>query len=109
MNQHIEKARHDYESKNIDFKQLLAWHLLHGVVLCWSDLFAFGFYSDSGEPMEPVLRHHADTLFVTYFTGDMRAGLSNFYQQFEYIAFQRSFKNSDKIRVLDMESFYLKL
>lgn len=109
MNPHLEKAREDYGKHNIDFQSLLGWHLCHGVVLCWPDAFSMGYFSDSSDPLTPCLRHHADTLFATYHAGDMDASLSMFYDQFDFIAFQRSFKGSDRVRLIPMESLKSKL
>ena len=109
MNQYLEKAREDYGKHNIDFQSFLGWHLCHGFVLCWSDAFSMGYYCDSSDPLTPCLRHHADTLFVTYHAGDMDASLSMFHDQFDFIAFQRSFKGSDRVRLLPIESLKSKL
>ena len=109
MNQYLKKAREDYGKHNIDFQSLLGWHLCHGFVLCWPDGFSMGYFSDSSDPLTPCLRHHADTLFATYHAGDMDASLSMFHDQFDFIAFQRSFKGSDRVRLIPMESLKSKL
>jgi hypothetical protein len=109
MNQYLAKAYHDYTSEHENFEQLLSWHLCHGVVLCWSDVFAMGYYSDSNNPEQPVERHHADTLFVTYCAGDILTGLSVFQNQFDFISYRREFKDSNKLRLFDVKQFYSKL
>jgi hypothetical protein len=109
VNQYLEKAREDYGKHNIDFQSLLGWHLCHGVVLCWPDAFSMGYFSSSSDPLTPCLLHHADTLFATYHAGDMDASLSMFHDQFDFIAFQRSFKGSDRVRLIPMESLKSKL
>jgi hypothetical protein len=48
-------------------------------------------------------------LFVTFTTGDMRGALRKYIQHHDFIAFQRSFKGSDRIKVHDMYKFYSKL
>lgn len=109
MNQHIKKAYDDYTEEGHDFQKLVSWHLCFGIVLSCDRFFAIGYPCDSSNPTEVVEVHHADTLFVTYATGDMREALKPFASQFDYISFQRSFKNSDRIRLLDMDAFYSKL
>lgn len=101
MNPHIAKAYHDYTTRNSNFEQLLDWHLCNGFVLCWSDVFAMGYYSDSSNPEQPVERHHADTLFVTYCAGRMRPLFETFDGKFKHVSFRRDFKNSLNVRLWD--------
>jgi hypothetical protein len=109
MNQHLAKAISTYEQEGIDFQQLLTWHLCHGVVVCDMDCFAFGFSAFSENPTQAVHVNDGDALFVTFSTGDMRGALSKYIQHYDFIAFQRSFKGSDRIKVHDMYKFYSKL
>jgi hypothetical protein len=48
-------------------------------------------------------------LFVTFTTGAMRGALRKYIQNYDFIAFQRSFKGSDRVRVNDIYKFYSKL
>jgi hypothetical protein len=109
MNQHLAKAIAIYEQEGIDFQQLLTWHLCHGVVVCDMDCFAIGFSAFSENPTQAVHVDDGDTLFVTFSTGDMRGALSKYIQNYDFIAFQRSFKGSDRVRVSDIYKFYSKL
>jgi hypothetical protein len=109
MNQHLAKAIAIYEQEGIDFQQLLTWHLCHGVVICDMDCFAMCFSSFRTNPTQAVHVDDGDTLFVTFTTGDMRGALRKYIQHHDFIAFQRSFKGSDRIRVHDMYKFYSKL
>ena len=109
MNHHLAKAIATYEQEGIDFKQLLTWHLCHGIVVCDMDCFAIGFSAFSENPNQAVHVNDGDTLFVTFTTGDMRGALQKYIQYYDFIAFQRSFKHSDQIRVHDMYKFYSKL
>lgn len=106
MNYHLEKAIEIYGD---NFQQLLSWHLAFGVVVSDSDGFALCFYSNSESPKQACEMHHADTLFVTIHVGDMRKALRKFCDDFEFIAFQRSFKGNDRISVYNMQKFYSKL
>ena len=106
MNQHLAKAIEIYGK---DLQQLLAWHLCHGIVVSSHEYLAFGFYSDTEQPEQAVEPHHANTLFVTFSTGDMRKALEQFIDRFDYIAFQRSFKGDNCIRVYNIQKFYSKL
>jgi hypothetical protein len=109
MNQHLAKAIAIYEQEGIDFQQLLTWHLCHGVVVCDMDCFAMGFSVFRQSPTQAVHVDDGDTLFVTFTTGDMRGALRKYIQHHDFIAFQRSFKGSDRVRVYDMQQFYSKL
>lgn len=106
MNQHLAKAIEIYGE---DLQQLLAWHLCHGIVVSSHEYLAFGFYSDIEQPEQAVEPHHADTLFVTFSTGNMQKALQQFIDRFDYIAFQRSFKGDNRIGVYDIQKFYSKL
>jgi hypothetical protein len=109
MNQHLAKAIALYEQEGIDFQQLLTWHLCHGIVACDMDCFAMGFSVFRANPAQAVHVDDGDTLFVTFTTGDMRGALHKYTQDYDFIAFQRSFKGSDRVRVHDMYKFYSKL
>lgn len=109
MNEHLARAIAKYEANQINFTELFNWHLRYGVVVSCFDYFCMCYPAQSDSPLHAVERHHANTLFVTFATGDMRRGLEQFCELFDYIAFQRSFKNSDKVKIYDMQSFYLKL
>jgi hypothetical protein len=109
MNQHLAKAIAIYEQEGIDFQQLLTWHLCHGVVICDMDCFAMGFSVFRANPTQAVHVNDGDALFVTFATGNMRGALHKYIQHYDFIAFQRSFKESDRVRVNDMYKFYSKL
>jgi len=109
MNQHLAKAIATYEQEGIDFQQLLTWHLCHGIVVCDMDCFAMCFSVFRTNPTQAVHVDDGDTLFVTFTTGDMRGALRKYIQHHDFIAFQRSFKGSDRIRIYDMYKFYSKL
>lgn len=110
MNKHLTQAIAKYEANQVNFQNIFHWHLCYGIVLCDDDCFAMGFYSDSEEPDQAVEKHHSDTLFCTYCAGDMRKALRAFIDDsLQYLAFQRSFQNSDRIRLFDISSFYSKL
>lgn len=109
MNAHLATAINLYESHDIDFKSILDWHLCNGIVVCNNDTFAMCFHTDSEDIGSAVLYEHSDTLFVTMCCGDMVRGLSPFKDDYEHIAFQRGFKNSDRFRLLSMDKFYSKL
>jgi hypothetical protein len=109
VNQHLAKAIATYEQEGIDLQQLLTWHLCHGIVVCDMDCFAMGFSVFRENPTQAVHVDDGDTLFVTFTTGNMRGALRKYIQHHDFIAFQRSFKESDRVRVHDMYKFYSKL
>lgn len=109
MNGHLQKAIERYASEGTDFGRMLNWHLCHGVVVCNSDAFAIGFHADSTRDFEPAQYEHSDTLFVVWCSGDMLAALLPFVDRYEKIAWQRSFKNSPRVRSYDMAGVFEKL
>lgn len=109
MNPYFEKAVSIYAAHGLDFQKLLGWHLCHGIVICNPDVFALCHHADSGDLPAAVEYHHSDTLFVTFCAGDMRVGLAPFVDHYRFLAFQRQFKNSPRIRLLDLRDFHSKL
>ena len=109
MNIHLATAVNLYESNDIDIQSLIGWHLSYGIVLSTPKIFALGFHSHSDEPNKAVAFEHSDTLYVTMCCGDMLSGLCPLKDDYEYIAFNRDFKGSERTRLLDMEAFYSKL
>jgi len=109
MNPHLATAIGIYEKQGADFQKLLTWHLCHGVVICNPLVFALCHHADSKDLSGAVEFHHGDTLFVTFCAGDMRSGLAPFVPHYRFIAFQRQFKNSPRIRLLEMGDFFSKL
>jgi hypothetical protein len=73
------------------------------------DCFAMGFSVFRANPTQAVHVNDGDALFVTFATGNMRGALHKYIQHYDFIAFQRSFKESDRVRVNDMYKFYSKL
>ena len=109
MNKHLASTIELYERNKLDLQGLITWHLCHGVVVCDNDSFALCYYSDSSNPEEAVLYQDSNTLFVTICTGNMRKALTKFLHDFDYISFQRDFKQSPNVRVYDILKFYKKL
>ena len=109
MNKPLNEVLEIYERNGIDFNQLLYWHLCFGIIVSDADSFALCFFSQADFPEQACEVHHSDTLFVTIHSGDMRKALRKFRDDFEYIAFQRDFKNSPMVRVYNMQKFYSKL
>ena len=109
MNLHLATAHTLYESNDIDIQSLIGWHLCHGIVLSTPKVFALCFHSHSSQPDKAVAFEHSDTLYVTMCCGDMLSGLRPLKDDYEYIAFNRDFKGSERIRLLGMETFHSKL
>ena len=103
MNQHLAKAFYDYSAHNTDFTRLLDWHLCHGFVLCRPECLAIGFFTHSSEPSIPTQRHHANSLFVSYCAGEMPFVLQQFEGEFDFVVFQRQFKNQSSMRIWDYQ------
>ena len=109
MNDYLKQTLHIYERNKINFHSVLDWHLCHGIVVSCFDGFALGFYVSSEDPTIAVEMCHSDSLFVTMCCGNMHKCLEPFKDDFEYIIFQREFKNSPKLRGFSMKKFFNKL
>lgn len=109
MNQFLGIAIDKYQSNGVDFHQLLSWHLCHGVVLCDDRSFLLCYGSNSSNPDVAVQLDEADTFFCTFCAGDMRHAFELFYRRFKYVAFQREFDGSPRIRLYDSAKFMSKL
>lgn len=105
MNEHIAKTIQIYKEHEIGFHDLFAWHLRHGIIFNSFDGFAMGFFARHEDPDSPVGIQDSDTLFVTMCCGNMQKCLSAFHNDFKFIAFQRSFKNSPMVRIYPMKKF----
>jgi hypothetical protein len=105
MNEHLKQSIEIFEQHEINFHALFDWHLRHGIVVACSDGFAMGFYSHHEDSDSPVEIQYSDTLFVTMCCGNMQRCLAAFQDDFEFIAFQRSFKNSPMVRTYPMKKF----
>lgn len=105
MNEYLQETIKIYRDHEIDFPALFAWHLHHGIVVSCSEGFAVGFYAHHDDPDQSVEAHKADTLFVTMCCGSMPKCLAAFQNNFKFIAFQRSFKNSPMVRTYPMKKF----
>jgi len=109
MNKHLQESIRKYKDHAMDMNDLISGHLEYGVVVCNHDSFALGYYSKSSDPTQAVLFDQSDTLFVTMCAGDMRKALEPFANDFDFISFQRLFKNSPSVRVYEMDKFITKL
>lgn len=108
MNPHFAKAIETYETQGLDFQEMLGWHLQHGIVICDAGAFILAYHSNSRDPQAAVLREHADTVFVTFYTGDLRRGLVPYADEYEFLSFSRDFQNSHRCRLLRMDKFRTK-
>ena len=109
MNKFFKDVSEIYERNEINFTQLLYWHLCFGMVFSDANSFSLFFFSKSETPDQACEMHDSDTLFVTIHSGEMRHTLRKFRDDFKYIAFQREFNNSPRVRVYDIQKFYSKL
>ena len=105
MNKHLAKAIAIYDKHGIDFQQFLTWHLCHGIVVCDMDCFGMGFSCFKDNPTQAVEINDGDTLFATFTSGNIANALHKYIGKYKFIAFQRVFKNSDRIKIYDMEKF----
>jgi hypothetical protein len=109
MNPHFEEIIDLYDKHQIDVQKMLYWHLSFGLVVSDPDCFALCFFCRSSDPTSACQIHESDTLFVTVFTGDMGKALERYKDRFGFVAFQREFNNSPRVRVYDMQKFHSKL
>lgn len=110
MNQHVQNALKTYEENNINFWNLLEWHLAFGVVVCHPDYFAMVYFCNSQNPEQPVdPSNEHDCVYFTWGGGCMRSIFKPFIDHVKYVAFQRETKGSSKMRVIDIHKMYSKL
>ena len=109
MNPHLAASIKLYESNDINIQRLIEWHFCYGIVISTPKVFALCFHADSEEPEKAVAFEHSDTLYVTMCVGDMSSGLKFLKDDYKYISFKRDFKESSRIRLLNIEDFYSKL
>jgi len=109
MHSPLAKSHEIYKAHDLDLQQAISWHLLYGFVVSSSDFFGIGYFCNRDDTSQATQKDSGDTLFCTMCSGNMKAAMKPFLGEFEYLAFQRSFKNSDKIRVYPMVDFYSKL
>jgi len=105
INEHLRTAIRMHHGIGKDFHDVLSWHLLHGVVLLNPDFMCLGYYCRKDDLSTPVAEQQADTGFVTFMTGSMKA-LKDFAKPgMRHIAFMRGFKNSKAPKVYDIDRF----
>lgn len=99
MNQYLAKAIEIYDANGINFQEHLAWHLSNGAVVSDYDCFGFYYFSHSSCIESSKTIQNSDTLFVTFYTGNIKKALSRFVNDFKFVAFSRDFQNSPKNRL----------
>lgn len=109
MNKHLVKAISHYEESGINFGELLNWHLCFGIVHSDANCLCLCLPSCYSKAGEVELSTSGDTLFVTYYTGEMRGFLQPYLDKFKYIAFRREFKGSPRLRIYDIKKFNSKI
>lgn len=90
MNPHLYDAIRLHENHRA-FTDLLAWHTAHGVVVVDPDCVLLAYWCRVGDLGFCVPRVEANTLFVSYYGGDLRK-LWDLYGDAEHIAFDRRFR-----------------
>lgn len=81
----------------------------HGVVLCNDDCFGLYYFSNSDNIECYCAPEDADTLFVTFYTGDISKALERFVDDFKYVSFSRDFQNSPRNRKYLISEFNQKI
>lgn len=109
MNQHLAKAIEIYEKHDLNIKEHIAWHMQNGVVLCDDHCFGLYYFSHSDDIECYCFPEDADTLFVTFYTGDIAKALERFVDDFKYVAFSRDFQNSPRNRKYLISEFHQKI
>lgn len=102
-NEHIKTAIGLYATPHKSFHSVLSWHVLHGLVVVDSDHFFLGYFCRRDDVARPRLRCEADTLFVSYFGGNLRRAIPP--TDMPWIAWQRSFKGIDYVRTWSADRF----
>jgi len=109
MNQHLAKAIEIYEKHELNIQEHILWHMQHGVVLCDDNCFGLYYFSHSDDIESFCSPKDADTLFVTFYTGDMSKALERFVDDFKYVSFSRDFQDSPRNRKYLISKFNQKI
>lgn len=94
-----------YEENGGDFAQSLKEHLGVGCVVSTPTSFLMGYFTKRGNPKQSVPYDESDCVFVTLHTGNMVQSLAQLRDLVGYIAFDRSFRGDDKLRVYNIKKF----
>jgi len=109
MNRPIEDAYNLYTKNGINFDELLQWYLSYGIVLVMPTCFMLAYFCDKDKVDEITSLEESNCVYVTMCVGDMREAGKQIVEMAEYIAYQRDFKGSGKIRITNFKNFYQKL
>lgn len=109
MNELISKCKALYEENGENFIEILSWHFVNGIVLSDNRYFALAFPSYSSDPSTLVSFDKANCLTVCMFAGNMRKALTSQLKRFNFISFQRPYKNSPSTRVYNFNQFISKI
>jgi len=101
---HISRAVQSYDSKGENFHEVMIWHLVHGLVISCMEFLCIGYFCRKDELNKPLPKGEADTVFVSYMTGDMPT-LRTMAPDIQNIAFKRGFKNDNPAKIYPMERF----
>jgi hypothetical protein len=104
-NPHISEAIRTYQEIGRDFHEIMTWHLLHGIVMISPEFMCLGYYCQQESAANPQPLAESDTVFVTYFAGDMSAQKAIAPEGIDLIMFERNFKNVRGMQVYRMEKF----
>lgn len=104
MNEHVEHAIAKYGSDHLNW--LVAWHIAFGIVVC--DERGFGLAYPCRRESVPIACEHgdSDTLFVTWWAGDLLHGAGLYLGRYKFVAFQRSFNGSERVRIYNLAELH---
>lgn len=102
---HLQTAIAAYQSIGREFHDVLVWHLLHGLVLAFPAFLCLAHFCRRDDLATPLPHEQADTVFVTFMTGDMRALRAACPAGLDFIAFERGFQTDRPAKVYPMAKF----
>jgi hypothetical protein len=109
INQPLKYAYDLYTKNGNDFSEIIGWYLENGVVVSSPRCFMLAYFCKKDDIKTIVPLEESNCVYVTICVGDMREAGKQIVEMAEYIAYQREFKGSSKIRITNFKNFYQKL
>ena len=106
INEHLKIAIRMHEDVEINFHDLMSWHLLHGVVIATADFLCLGYFCKKDALETPLPEDQADTGLIAYMGGNMKKlinlELFPWRPGIKHIAFSR-IKNDKPLTIYSMD------
>lgn len=109
VNDPYQRAKNIYDQHGGDFPGDLGWMLRYGVVVNTPETFLMGYFFQKSDTKHPVPANQSDGVFVVLCVGEPKSALYKLVNMVSLLAYERSFRGDDRIRILDIKKYYHKL